>query len=75
MVVDDHEPAVGREVNIAFDQVTPDRDGRAKGPHGVLGVLGRVASMAAHEWPAIVVGRLISIADGMNQAPVSLTVN
>jgi hypothetical protein len=38
-------------------------------------VLRRVAAMPAQQRAALVMGGLISSADGVNQAPVSLTVN
>ena len=73
VVVDDDQPAVRRQVDVALDEIASGLDSRAERPHRVLGMVGRVAPMATQQWAALVVRVFVAIAYGLSQAPVSLT--
>ena len=72
VVVDDHQPSIRREVDVALDQVAAGRDRGTKRAHRVFGVVGRVAPVAAEQWATVIVGGLVASADGFDQAPESL---
>src|ERR1700730_2745487 len=73
VVVNDDQPAVGRQVDVTLDQVAPGLDSRPERTHRVLGIVGWVAPMATQQWSAVVVCGFVTIANGFSQAPVSLT--
>src|SRR5260370_357738 len=60
VVVDDDQPAVGGEVDVAFDEVAPGIDGGAKRSHRVFGMLRGIASVSAEERAAVVVNGLVT---------------
>jgi len=73
VVVDDHQPAVGRKVDVAFDQVAPRLDRRAERTHGVLRVVRGVSAVPAQQRAAFVVRGLVAGANRLSQARASLT--
>jgi hypothetical protein len=73
VIVDDDKAPVRGQVDVAFDQVTPRRDGRTERAHRVLGVLGRISAMTSQERASVVVGGFVAIAYRLSQAPVMLT--
>src|SRR5207249_746698 len=67
VVVDDDQPAVRRQVDVALDEVAARGDRRPERPHCVLRMLGRVAAMAAQERPSLVVRSLVTRANRLSQ--------
>src|SRR5438552_9764360 len=67
VVVNDYEPAVGRKVHVAFDEVTSGGDGGTEGTHGVLRMFRRIAAVAAYQRPPLIVCSLVAIADRLSQ--------
>ncbi len=63
VVVDDHQAAVRRQVNVAFDEVATRVDRGAERLHGVLWKLRRIAAVAAEKRPALVVCVLVTRVD------------
>src|SRR4029077_10223035 len=67
VVVNNDEPAVGRQVDVALDEVAASLDGRAKRPHRVLRMMGWIAAMASEQWPALVVRVLVTRSNALSQ--------
>src|SRR5579859_6420692 len=73
VVVDDHQAAVGRKVDVTFDQVAAGLDGRPEGTHRVLRMVRGVSAVPAQQRATFVVRGLVSGANRLCQARASLT--
>jgi hypothetical protein len=73
VIVDDDKTAIRGQMDVAFDQIAPGRDGGPERSHGVLRVLGRISAMTAQKRSAFVVCVFVAVLYRLSQAPVSLT--
>jgi hypothetical protein len=73
VIVHDDKTAVRGQMDVAFDQIAPGRDGGPERSHRVLRVLGRISAMTAQERAAFVVCGFVAVLYRLSQAPVSLT--